>query len=225
MMQSMTGEFGMGRIKGVIFDSDGTLVDSEIVSAQVIVEMLAELGIEIDFETALQRFRGSEFAKFAAALSRDLGLKVDDIPSFTHGFRSRSKARYAQELQPIPGALELVRDMTLPKCVASNGPRDKLDTCLTATGLLPYFEGFVFSAYDVGSWKPQPGLILHAANAIGVAPAECLLVEDSVAGIEAGLAAGVQVVGYRLEPDVLARLSRQVPVIDHLLDVQRILES
>lgn len=207
-------------IQGIIFDSDGTLVDSEIVSAQVVVEMMAERGIEMDYEEALQRFRGCEFAKFAAKLSAERGLDAADIPEFTHAFRERSRARYAIELQPIPGALELVKGLTLPKSVASNGPRDKLDTCLRTTGLLPLFEGFVFSAYEVGSWKPQPGLILHAANAMQVAPEHCLLVEDSVAGIEAGLAAGVQVLGYRLEPDVRARLSQQVPVIEHLLEVR-----
>lgn len=210
-------------IKGVIFDSDGTLVDSEILSAQVVVEMLAEQGIHIGFEEALQRFRGSEFAKFAAGMAIDHGLT--GIEAFTHGFRKRSRERYAEALEPIPGAVELVSSLTLPKAVASNGPRDKLDTCLGKTGLLPYFTGFVFSAYDVGSWKPDPGLVLHAAAAMGVAPADCLFVEDSVAGIESGLAAGVQVVGYRLEPDVRARLSRQVPVIEHLMDVRNLLNT
>lgn len=212
-------------IKGIIFDSDGTLVDSETLSAEVIVELLAERGKTIRYHEALERFRGSEFAKFAAKLDADYGLFADaaDLTEFTHAFRERGKQRYAESLQPIPGAVELVRSITLPKCVASNGPRDKLDVCLGAAGLLPYFEGFVFSAYEVGSWKPDPGLILHAAAAMGVPPEQCLLVEDSVAGIEAGLAAGVEVVGYRLEDDVKARLSRQVPIIDRLADVRRYL--
>ena len=208
-------------IKGVIFDSDGTLVDSEVLSAQVVVELLEERNIHIGFEEALERFRGTEFAKFAGALAADHGLT--GIEAFTHGFRERSMARYAEALEPIPGAVELVSSLTLPKAVASNGPPDKLNVCLGKTGLLPYFTGFVFSAYEVRSWKPAPGLVLHAAAAMGVAPAECLFVEDSVAGIESGLAAGVQVVGYRLEPDVRARLSRQVPVIEHLMDIKKLL--
>ena len=212
-------------IKGVIFDSDGTLVDSETLSAEVIVALLAERGKTISYHEALERFRGSEFAKFADGLRADYSLFDDRsaLLAFTQEFRERGKKRYAESLQPIPGALELVRSITLPKCVASNGPRDKLDVCLGAVGLLPYFDGFVFSAYEVGSWKPDPGLILHGAAAMGVAPEHCLLVEDSVAGIEAGLAAGVEVVGYRLEDDVKARLSRQVPIIDSLLDVRRYL--
>jgi HAD superfamily hydrolase (TIGR01509 family) len=208
---------GKGQIRGVIFDSDGTLVDSEILSAQVVVEMVAEQGITMDAEEALQRFRGCEFAKFLAALARDTGLT--ELDAFTHDFRVRSKARYAVELQAMPNAVALVQQLRVPKSVASNGPRDKLDVCLRAAGLIDYFPGQVFSAYEVGAWKPDPALILHAASAMGVAPAHCLLVEDSVVGIEAGLAAGVFVVGYRLEDDVKARLSRPVPVIEDMMEI------
>lgn len=222
-MQSPAGEAahidlsGKGQIRGVIFDSDGTLVDSEILSAQVVVEMLAEQGITMDEEDALRRFRGCEFAKFLATLAQDTGLT--ELDAFTDGFRDRSKARYAAQLQAMPNAVALVRELRVPISVASNGPRDKLDVCLRAAGLLAYFPDRIFSAYEVGAWKPDPALILHAASAMGVAPLDCLLVEDSVVGIEAGLAAGVHVVGYRLEDHVKARLSRPVPVIENIMEV------
>lgn len=209
---------GKGQIRAVIFDSDGTLVDSEILSALVVVEMVAEQGITMDAEEALHRFRGCEFAKFLAKLAQDTGLT--ELDAFTQAFRERSKARYAVELQAMPNAVSLVRQLQVPKSVASNGPRDKLDVCLRAAGLIDYFpRDRIFSAYEVGAWKPDPALVLHAANAMGVAPSQCLLVEDSVAGIEAGLAAGVHVVGYRLEEDVKAGLSRPVPVIQDMLEV------
>jgi len=106
--------------------------------------------------------------------------------------------------------------MKLDKCIASNGPREKIELCLGVTGLLPHFQGRIASAYEVRSWKPDPGLIVHAASMMGVPVRKCLLVDDSLPGVEAGIAAGAAVVGYRLSEQVRAALSRPVPVINEL---------
>lgn len=90
----------------------------------------------------------------------------------------------------------MLRQLDRPYCVASSGPRDKIEHSLSITGLLGYFPGRIFSAYDVGSWKPDPGLFLHAAETMGVAPERCAVVEDSVLGVQAGVAAGMTVFGY-----------------------------
>jgi HAD superfamily hydrolase (TIGR01509 family) len=210
------------RIQAVIFDSDGTLVDSETLSAQVIVDILAGAGTRLPYETVLERFRGNRFARFADELLGE--FPVMDADAFTHAFRARSSAVYATRLRPMDGALDLVQALAIDKCVASNGPREKIELCLGVTGLLPHFTGRIASAYEVGSWKPDPGLILHAASLMATPPGACLLVEDSHAGIEAGLAAGVQVVGFRLPPRVRQALSRPVPVIDNLLDIRGLIE-
>ena len=113
--------------------------------------------------------------------------------SFIPDFRAMTGQILKAELQPIPGAPELVRSLAMPIGVASNGPADKIRLCLTATGMLDAFKGNIFSAYDIQSWKPDPQLYLHAAKTMGVAPSRCAVVEDSMPGIQAGLAAGMTV--------------------------------
>jgi HAD superfamily hydrolase (TIGR01509 family) len=205
-------------IEGIIFDSDGTLVDSETLSARAITRILADAGTHVTEDEILERFRGCRFALFAQELLAD--YPVADIDDFTHAFRVRSGELFMRELQPMEGAVELVSAIAIEKCVASNGPRDKLERCLGVTGLLPHFPGRVVSAYEVKSWKPDPGLILHACALMDVPPDRCLLVEDSLAGIQAGLDAGVSVVGYRLGERVQAALGQRVPVIQQLAELR-----
>jgi HAD superfamily hydrolase (TIGR01509 family) len=181
-------------IKGVIFDSDGTLVDSENVAAALLHAMLIERGIELPEDEVLRRFRGVQFALFVAELCKEHPT-LDGEP-FMVEFRRRSLDKFAEGMAPMPGAMAFVQALDLPKCVASNGPRIKIETCLGQAGLLDYFEGRIASAYEERSWKPAPGLIIAAAALLGLQPHECLLVEDSIAGAEAGLAAGAQVAGF-----------------------------
>lgn len=210
-------------IEAVIFDCDGTLVDSETVAASVIAEMLAEEGIDTSREQILLRSRGEKFARFVAELCAIWPqLDADD---FTVRYRRRSNTVLAAELQAMPGAVELVERLGLDKCVASNGPREKIETCLAATGLLPHFTDRIVSAYDIGSWKPDPDLIWHAAALMGVEPSRCLLVEDSRAGVEAGLAAGVQVVGYRLAADLRSRFDGRIRFADELAQIAEVLAA
>ncbi|AQH01379.1 hypothetical protein A9R05_21340 [Burkholderia sp. KK1] len=204
-------------IEGIIFDSDGTLVDSETLSARAICRILADAGASLPVDEVLERFRGSRFALFANTLLRD--FPVMEVEEFTREFRTHSAELFARELLPMNGALELVSTITIEKCVASNGPRDKIEACLGFTGLLPHFPNRIASAYEIGSWKPDPGLILHAAAMMGVPTSRCLLVEDSLAGVQAGLAAGVHVVGYRLSETTQAALSHKVPMIQELSEL------
>lgn len=210
-------------IEGIIFDSDGTLVDSETLSARAIGQILREAGRQVSQDEVIERFRGCRFALFAESLLDD--YPVMSIEAFTSKFRARSVALFAKELKPMNGAVELVSTITIEKCVASNGPREKIEKCLGVTGLLPFFEGRVASAYEVGSWKPDPGLILHAASMMGLPAARCLLVEDSLAGVRAGVAAGVRVVGYRLSREAQAALTQQVPVIQELTELAGYIEN
>lgn len=186
-------------IDGIIFDNDGTLVDSERVASVLLCRMLAERGLALDSAEVLARFRGVRFALFIESLSEQ--FQGFDPGDFVEQYRQRSLALFASGLAPMPGALAFVSGLQLPSCVASNGPSSKIETTLRAAGLWPWFEGRVLSAYEVGSWKPEPGLILAAADFLQLAPDRCLLVEDSHAGVLAGLAAGTQVVGYGTDTD------------------------
>jgi HAD superfamily hydrolase (TIGR01509 family) len=176
----------------VIFDCDGTLVDSESLSAEVFCELLCHLGHVADPAEILLRFRGQQFARTLQELEASYGVLPTD---FADSFRDRTLEVYRERLCEIAGAAELLAAMTHPACVASNAPRSKIELCLDSAGLARFFpRERVFSAYEVGAWKPEPGLFLHAAEAMGAAPARCLVVEDSAPGVAAGLAAGMRVV-------------------------------
>lgn len=183
--------------KLVIFDCDGTLVDSENINAAAWSEHMTNFGVPLSHEEAYSRLKGLGMDECVAIVAR---LSGKPIPAeFVPNLRIIMNRLIRDSLQPIRGALELVKSMSVPFCVASNAPREKIELCLKVTGLLPYFQGAIFSAHDVKSWKPDPGLFLHAAATMGFTPTECVVVEDSLPGINAGLAAQMHVLA--LEPD------------------------
>ena len=112
---------------------------------------------------------------------------------FEDGLRAHMAAQFEARLEPMDGAGALIEALDVPYCVASNGPRSKMEITLRIAGLLEHFDGRIVSAYEVGVWKPDPGLFLHAAHMLGAAPERCAVVEDSDYGIAAGVAAGMQV--------------------------------
>lgn len=181
-------------IAGVIFDCDGTLVDSERLAAGLLRDILHEHQVSLSVEEVLTRFRGVQFALCMEGLCADYpGLRAEAV---VESFRNRTLPLLREKLEEMPGAVEFVRGLELPKCVASNGPRSKIETCLSTVGLLEDFDGMIVSAYEVQSWKPSPILIQSAAQLLGLPAQQCLLVEDSVPGVLAGLGAGAQVAGY-----------------------------
>jgi HAD superfamily hydrolase (TIGR01509 family) len=180
--------------EAIIFDSDGTLVDSENLGNQVIVEYVAEFGLTLSLEEAVTQFRGRKMADTITLIEQRLGHPVPS--NFLPELRRRMAIAFEARLEPMPGVEALLQYLRIPYCVASNGPHEKMEVSLRATGLLPYFEGRIFSAYEIGSWKPAPGLFLHAARALGAHPERCAVVEDSVLGVQAGKAAGMTVFGY-----------------------------
>ena len=109
---------------------------------------------------------------------------------------ARCSGAFEADLQAIEGIHAALAAITIPGCVVSNGPMSKLTHTLGLTKLLGHFEGRIFSAYDVGSWKSDPGLFLHAARALGIDPSRCVVVEDSLSGVRAAKAAGMRVLGF-----------------------------
>lgn len=185
-------------IRALIFDCDGTLVDSEPWLVEAMLAEGALHGLPSTARAVLDAHRG-------APMSRQLDLVAErcsaPLPTdFETCVRARMADLFRAHLQPIAGAMELVRGLKLPFCVASNGPRHKIELVLGLTGLLPWFEGAVYSAYEIGAWKPAPDLFVHAAQQMGFAPADCAVVEDSASGIAAGLAAGMRVFALGEQP-------------------------
>jgi HAD superfamily hydrolase (TIGR01509 family) len=161
---------------------------------EVIAEIAAEHGASLDVDAALEHLRGLKMAECVARIEEQSGVK---LPSdFVPEVRRRTAAAFRQRLRPIAGARDLLASLRVPFCVASSGPREKIELSLSIAGLLPVIGDRIFSAYEVGSWKPHPGLFLHAAAAMGVDPRSCGVVEDSAPGIEAGIAAGMQVFAF-----------------------------
>lgn len=181
----------------VIFDCDGVLVDSEIITSRTIAECVNAHGLAWETDAVALRFRGGKMKDVIAAAEAELGRSLGE--DFVTRFRARLYERLGAEVEAIPGidaALDGLEARGLPYCVASNGPREKMHATLGATGLLPRFAGRVFTAYDLGVFKPNPDLFLHAAAELGVPPARAVVVEDTENGLEAVYAAGMHAVAY-----------------------------
>jgi HAD superfamily hydrolase (TIGR01509 family) len=205
-------------MQAVIFDCDGTLVESERLANEVLVELVGEHGLNISADYALTQFRGAKMADSIAHLEGLLGKSLPD--DFVPTLRTRCAEAFHDRLQPVDGALELVRSLSVPCCVASSGPMAKMQLTLSITGLAPYFEGRLFSSYKIGSWKPEPDLFLHAAHALSVAPESCAVVEDSLPGIKAGVAAGMQVFALQMHATDIT-MPDNVTVLRHLSELRR----
>ena len=178
----------------IIFDSDGVLVDSEIIALTVLARTASEEGAAIGVDEAIRSFRGLKMADCVREIERRLGRSVRE--TFVADLRRATALAFDAELKPVVGIHAALAEITIPVCVASNGPMSKLTHTLSLTKLLGHFEGRIFSAYEVGSWKPDPGLFLHAAQMLGVHPSRCVVVEDSLSGIHAAKAAGMRVLGF-----------------------------
>lgn len=178
----------------VIFDCDGVLVDSEPIAVRIDVEMLAEVGLDVSEAEVIERFVGRSPEVILAATEKQLGARVPE-GWFERG-EERLREALAAELQPVPGIVQALEEITVPVCVASSSGHESLRFKLELTGLYERFAGRIFSAAEVANGKPAPDLFLHAAARMNAAPARCVVVEDSRYGVQAGRAAGMGVLAY-----------------------------
>lgn len=183
----------------------------------VLFELAQAQGVQLTREVAHQQFRGVRMADCIAWIAAQLphippGFEAD----FMAQVRLHTDIRFRQGLLPLPGALTLLQSLELPFCVATNGPREKVELTLGLTGLRPLFGDRIFCAYEVGHFKPDPGLFLHAAQALGIAPEHCAVVEDSLPGVQAGLAAGMQVFSLHPREGLPADIAERVTFIENL---------
>lgn len=187
----------------IIFDCDGVLVDSEPISNGTLVEMLAEIGVSISVRESSKIFMGLSMPSIVEIVEERFGRPIPDW--FVDEYYVRMDAAFRQDLRPVPGIRQVLDMIPLPSCVASSGPHRKMQTTLGVTGLLQRFEGRIFSAREVERGKPYPDLFLYAAERMGASPEKCAVIEDSVPGVVAAVAAGMSAFGY-------ARVSPPVPL-------------
>lgn len=182
-------------IRAVLFDNDGTLVDSESISIEVMVAHLGRHGIPLDPDRAVAEWPGVDLHLMLRRVQEEHAVRLPE--GFLDGFRAEQMSELGRRVQPVDGAAEVLARLDLPRAVVSNAPRAKMALCLGTAGLMGLLdERHLYSAYEIGAWKPAPDVYLHAAAAMGFAPEECAVVEDSVSGVEAGRAAGARVFSF-----------------------------
>jgi HAD superfamily hydrolase (TIGR01509 family) len=185
----------------IIFDCDGVLVDTEPLTNRLLAECVTEAGWPVTTQHAIENFKGRDLNEIHTEVEERVGRKV---PGLLEDYRKRMFESFETEpIEVIDGAHELLDALddagTHARCVASNGPQNKMQSSLASAGMLGRFdhagEARIYSAYEVGVWKPEPDLFLHAAEQMGHAPKDSVVIEDSASGVVAARRAGMRVVG------------------------------
>lgn len=184
----------MSKYKCIIFDCDGVLVDSESISTGVLVDMANQLGANMTVDETLRNLKGTSYHFCAEYIAKRINAPLP--VNFEMDYRINSFEAFRQNLQLISGVRDVIENLKIPFCVASSGPENKIRLNLDVTGLLPFFEGNIFSCFAIKKWKPEPDIFLWAAETMGFKPNDCLVVEDSLSGVKAAKAGGFDVFGY-----------------------------
>jgi beta-phosphoglucomutase-like phosphatase (HAD superfamily) len=181
-------------IRGLIFDFDGVIADSEGLANLVLAEIVTSYGRPASLNDALDWYMGKTWPDVIAAIERHIGRAVPG--TFSNDLRSTIAARFRSDLREVEGAGAFVEKFShVPRCIASASSRQRLQLCLDVLGLTKTFAGHVFSVDMVARSKPHPDIFLFAAERLKIAPENCVVIEDSVNGVRAGVAAGMTVVG------------------------------
>jgi len=177
----------------LIFDFDGVLVDSEVLACRIDAEFLTGLGVPYTTEEILRQFVGVSLKDMISRIEAEHGCRLPT--DFGEKLNRILFARFEAELKPVPGVREAILALPFPRCVASSSIPERIALSLRVTGLADLFD-HVFSASEVARGKPAPDLFLHAASKMSVSPDDCLVIEDSPAGVQAAIAAGMRVIGF-----------------------------
>ncbi|MCM0667481.1 HAD family hydrolase [Flavobacterium tyrosinilyticum] len=184
-------------VKCIIFDCDGVLVDTEKIGNGILLAMAQEHGFEMELEDAYRYFNGRNLKDCFRHIEEAIDQKLPE--NFETQYREKSFEAFKTQVKPMEGIVDFIRNiekLKIPYCVASSGPVDKIRLNLEVAGLLDKFEDRIFSSYQIGSWKPEPGIFLHAAAVMGFEVKECIVLEDSKAGVRAGVRGGFKVYGF-----------------------------
>ncbi|UVF18605.1 HAD family hydrolase [Microvirga terrae] len=177
----------------LIFDCDGVLVDSEPLSCRIDAEILTECGVPYTAEDVARDFTGVSIKDQIARIESERGTRLP--ADFTERLNRTLFQRFETELKPIPGVREAILALPFRRCVASSSIPERIALSLRVTGLADLFDT-IFSSTQVARGKPAPDLFLHAARQMNARPEDCLVVEDSMAGVQAAIAAGMRVIGF-----------------------------
>lgn len=182
-------------IRGLILDFDGVIADSETIANRVLARLVTAAGRPTSLADSLANYCGRRWPDLAALIETDLGRAAPaDLPE---QLRSETLAAFTTELKEVPGAGAFIRQFAeIPRCIASSSSPERISHCLVLMGMEELFIGRIFSAEAVTHGKPAPDIFLHAAERLNLVPAHCLVIEDSVAGVEAARAAGMTAIGF-----------------------------
>lgn len=208
-------------IEAILFDCDGVLIDSETISASVLMAALAEHGVHVDLEHCYNHFTGRSFPTVAKGIREHFSVALPQ--TFEQTYRSRLLDAFGENLKPTDGVAELLASLRLPICVATSSSPKRAARSLALAGLDHFFGKLLFTASQVEHGKPAPDLFLFAARQLGATPARCLVIEDSLPGVHAGLAAGMQVLRYTGGSHLKGRTVEHidsVPIFDDWKELQ-----
>jgi len=181
--------------KLIIFDCDGVLVDSEAISIRALITCLSDVGIlrdEAHFDA--RTYKGAKLSVILEIIERETKSTLGS--DFEPRYRKKMDELFSADLKAIDGIAEALSRIPHAVCVASSGPVEKIRRSLELAGLADYFGDNLFSSYTAKSWKPEPGIFLHAAKQMGATPENCIVVEDALLGVEAAVRAGMKPLAF-----------------------------
>jgi HAD superfamily hydrolase (TIGR01509 family) len=178
----------------LLFDCDGTLVDSERLCNIGMVLKFREYGIELDADELVVRFRGWKLAKIISVLEKEFDISLPE--NFIDEYRSIVTELFETDLKPIDYIEETLKNLNHPMAVVSSGPVHKIQQALRVCGLTNYFGGNIYSSYEIGVWKPDPRIYMYAAKDMGFPEERCIVIDDGPVGVEAGHKAGMKTLFY-----------------------------
>ena len=182
-------------VECLLFDCDGTLVDSEMLCTQGYVNTFAQFGIQLSLQEMFEKYKGVKLYDIIADVTAQHPIEAS-TETLESTYRAEVARLFDLHLQPISGAADLLAAIRLPMGVVSNGTVKKMEHSLGLTGLRHYFGPQLYSGYDIARWKPDPAIMHHAAQQMQVPIENCILIDDSEAGAKAGIAAGIPVFYY-----------------------------